>query len=567
MTVLTQTIHHLPDYIISQIAAGEVIERPAYVVKELIDNAIDAQANTISIDVVDGGISHIVVTDNGIGMSREDLIESCNIHTTSKIHTVDDLTHITTLGFRGEALASIASVSSLTIETKQQASLAGYKLILQNNTPTITSVGMPTGTRVLVSQLFSHIPARKKFLKNKRSEMKKIIDIVTSYALCHPTLSFLLSNEGKSILHLQRTNSLKQRIQDLYGQTVYSHLLPVSINDSYINMEGFIATPQLISNSISEQHISINGRPITDRLIQSAIKEGYGVLLPSDTQPTYILSFSILPEMVDTNIHPRKEHVRIINESFLGTTLRDTVQQTLSKQHIHYEGFPLSIHDSYDGLTYTPLSRELKNVVLPKKTEQLGFVLKESHVLQLHNLYIIAQTENGITLIDQHAAHERILYEQFAQELIIQQKKKKIVVLNSPIILDFSPQEQLLIETYLNELILLGFDIESFSGQSYKISSVPELFHTRNIASLIRELVQDMADDTRLITTDTGTKKLLAYLACRSAVKAGDPLTQEQMHMIIHELENIPHAVTCPHGRPLQFLISLGELHHMFKRR
>lgn len=564
----TTTILPLPSHIVSQIAAGEVIERPCFVVKELIDNAIDAQARLISIELQDSGMHTIVVTDNGIGMSREDLLESYKLHTTSKIRDEHHLHNIKTLGFRGEALASIAAVSTISIESKRVEDIAGSKILCIPGKPvTITTLGMPAGTRVIVNQLFSNTPVRKKFLTNKKIELKKIIELVTGYASMYPGISFILSHEGQIIHQFEKTDSLLERVEDIYGLPISSHFIPFSVDESYVTINGFISTPQLISSTIPYQIIGVNGRLVIDKYISSTIKTGYGTLIEHNATPSFLLLIQVSPEMIDVNIHPRKERIKFVQELTLHELLLKHIQKVLSSQSLVYQGLPRVINDAYEDLTYTTLSTQLKKKVLPKKTQQLTTISLDHQLLQIHNLYIVAQTDEGMTLIDQHAAHERILYEQFYAQFIQQQKEKAIQQLEEPLLFECSHQERILLNTYIDQLTSMGFEIDEFHTNTYKISAIPRLFEGRNIQALIKELLQEYTNEILIPSIDTGSKKLIAYLSCRSAVKSGDPLTRDQMKMIVEELQKIPHAITCPHGRPLRYSISLSELHKIFKRK
>lgn len=563
-----KTIHKLSDLLISQIAAGEVIERPCFVIKELVDNAIDAHATDIRIILEDFGLKKIVVRDNGEGMSREDLLESYKLHTTSKIGEIDQLLGISTLGFRGEALASIASVSQLEIQSKTTNETVGNSISVAHGTNiSHKKVGMPKGTYVQVSNLFENIPVRKKFLSNKKQELNRIVDIIIRYATSHPSISFDLLHNHKPLLVLRSVTSLEARIKDMFGDTIHSHLIPFSLEDSYMKIEGFLTTPQLNGTNTIKQYVAINGRPVFDRTLSAAIKEGYGILLEKDTLPSYFLLITIAPEMVNINIHPRKEYVHIENVQYFMSSITTAVTDLLNKQSLDFQGFPYSIHDTYEGLTYTPLARQLKKMVLPIKTEQMRSSSRSNNFLQIHNLYIVVETEHGITMIDQHAAHERILYEEFTRALIEEKNKSTIYPLPDPILLKLTPHEVALYTIFQEDFITLGFDIEIFHGNSMKIYAVPSLFKDRHVKELLNDMLKNLENEILSPSIDIGTKKLLAYLACRSAVKSGDPLTHEQIQMIISELQKIPSGITCPHGRPLQYIIPLTDVHKMFKRR
>jgi DNA mismatch repair protein MutL len=563
-----KTIYPLSNELVAQIAAGEVIERPSFAVKELLDNSLDAQATKISIELIDSGLTKIVVTDNGFGMSKEDILESYKLHTTSKIRKEEQLLSIKSLGFRGEALASIAAVSSVIIESKTHEEQIGTRIEVTHGTiSTVSSLGMPDGTRVIVSNIFDNVPARKKFIKSKRTELKHILDTITDYALCHTSQSWSVAQNGKSILSLSANESFEERISALFGPVIQKGLLPISFVDSYISIIGFLTTPQSSTESLPHQYISINGRPVNDRLLTLAIKEAYGVLLSSDTTPSFFLKITVPFETVDVNIHPRKEEVHYSDERLIFDAMYRAVSETLAKYNLSYQMQFVDPNSSYNTkLTQTPLGHKLKEQVLPWNTTFLSSVQKEDAVLQIHNLYLVSQEENGLLLVDQHAAHERILYERFLEEFKEQKTKHQPVELSTPILVNFTALEIPVFEKMITDFTSLGFLIEPFSGTTYRILSVPSTLVGRNIEECIKDLVNGKDIHKYTHEIDTNSKKLLAYLACKSAIKAGDPLTHEQQKDIVKELRKLPHAVTCPHGRPLKIEISFEELAKLFKR-
>lgn len=563
-----RTIFPLPNTIIAQIAAGEVIERPSYAVKELIDNSLDAKATKVNIDLVDSGLTKIVVTDNGIGMTKEDLVESYKLHTTSKIQKEEQLLSIRSLGFRGEALSSIASVSSLIIESKTSEEPIGTKIELRHgNLTSVSAQGLPDGTRVIVSSIFDNVPVRKKFLKSKRTELKHILEIINKYCIAYPEISWSVAHNGKPLYIFPEHESLRERIQGVFGTHVTNGLLPIELNDSYVTISGFITTPQLSAEGISRQFIRINGRPIDDRLLTLAVKEAYGVLLPKETSPSFFLILTVPFETVDVNIHPRKETIEFMNERLLFDAMYRAVNETLNKYNLSYQMQFGALEELKETkLTTTPLSSELKKQVNPWNTSFLSSIPLEERILQIHNLYLVSEENENLVLIDQHAAHERILYEKFLQELLSEKMKNASIPLKKPLLLSISAVEIPVFEELIPELTRLGFGIEPFSGTTYRILKVPSSLENRNITAFILEMISTKNNREFTQEIDSQSKKLLAYLACKSAVKSGDPLTLSQQKEIIKELRNIPHAATCPHGRPLKIEISFTELAKLFKR-
>jgi len=560
-----QKIFPLSEQIVSQIAAGEVIERPVYAVKELIENAIDAGADSIMVYIEESGLKKITVVDNGEGMNEEDLQECFKPHTTSKITDIDELTHIKTLGFRGEALASIAAVSMVTINSRVEVKPSGTSVILKNGKlEKIVSVGMPVGTSVTVEHLFLSHPVRKKFLRSGRSELRFILNLVLSYALSYPVIHFTLSHNKKILLDLPKTTEPATRIEKLLGKDIFASFLPVALTDSYISLSGFFAKPSVTTSSVNKQFLFINNRLVTDKGISQTIKAAYGSLLPKTAYPVCLLYISLPYEVVDVNVHPRKEFVHFVDQNFILETIRKAAAQTLAQYDltpdINLESFFLS--DAV-GTTQTYAGRLLKEKSLPWK---LSVQIDYQHVLQLHNLYLFALSTNGFVLIDQHAAHERILFEQLQNEFLEEKKKYDLFHFPKPKIFELSFSEAEVLVTNLTIFKDLGWEIEQFKDNSFVIRSLPVLFQDRDYIKLLREMLDDFQNDTLPKTVDDTSKRMIAYLACRAAVKAGDRLTKKQAKEIIEQLEKTANNTTCPHGRPTKVMINLENINRLFKR-
>lgn len=559
-----KTIHTLPPALVAKIAAGEVIERPAFVVKELLDNAIDAQATDIRIEIVDHGTEQIVVTDNGKGMSPEDLADCYRLHTTSKVAPDAETLQVTTLGFRGEALASIAAVATLTIESKPSTAIAGTKITISASGTTTERLGMPTGTRVAVSSLFEHLPVRKKALQQKKREYKRIMDIVLTYMLGYPEIYMSVSHNGTSVLTTKPATQ-EQRIVQLLGEEIFSQIFPIHCEVPYITANGYIASPQLPEH-YSFQYVYLNGRPVTDDSIKQAVRSAYESMLATSVCPSYILFLRCPPEWIDVNIHPRKETVQVADETHLFTTIQTAVTAALHSQNIVFETTTSQLHDRNDGFTYTTLATQLKQTVLPKKTLHLTGRIHKHSLIQIHNLFILAETDEGLLCIDQHAAHERILYEEFKKAFLSEQYQQQQYRLPQPIPLTIASVHRFQFEAYMPDLEAIGFVFQQNNPEAYLLTHLPQIFSQRNAPILLHELITELDTHTFLPGIDSGSKRMLAFLACRSAVKAGDPLTETQMRSIVDALELMPQALTCPHGRPLRVVISKQQLQSMFKR-
>lgn len=555
-----EKIVKLPDEVISKIAAGEVIERPAYAVKELVENALDAGAKNIIIEIEDSGLKKIAVYDDGEGMSKIDLLESVKAHTTSKISSEEDLSRVKSLGFRGEALSSIASISTLSIQSRRKADKHGNKIeVLSSKIKSTSSVGMPVGTHVIVEKLFSSVPVRKKFLKTKRTEFRHIIDIVVNNSLAHPNVGFRLIHNGKMIIELSRKDDIGVRLKKLLGESVFSNLVSLKFSESYVNLKGFVSRPQSVSYNTGQIYLFVNGRAVTDNGIVNAIKEAYSNLLESDTYPYVVLFIKVPYEMVDVNIHPRKEVIKFVEPKEVYMAIQNAVSEVLEKNNLTFSNL------SWKS-TNTKTAKFLKDIVLDSDIASLGKVKKDPAVVQIHNLYIIVETKSGVLFIDQHAAHEAVLYRKFKDAFIQENKKSTSQKLDKSILLNLSPSDY---ETLMENISLLnkiGFEIEDFGDRSLKINKIPILLSGFDIKDALREFIDDLKEEH--IPKDVSRKmnKMLSYLACRSAIKAGQHLEEEDMKKLIESLEKEDYIYTCPHGRPVKLEFSLKLIDKLFKR-
>jgi DNA mismatch repair protein MutL len=550
-------IRKLPSHIISQIAAGEVIERPAYAVKELIDNAIDAKATSIRVSIEDSGLKNITVSDNGVGMKKDDLLESFKHHTTSKLYKEEDLHTISSLGFRGEALSSLASVADLTIQSRYKTDVTGYSAdVVKGVLKNITAIGKPKGTLVSISNIFAHVPARKKFLKSEKTEFRHIIDIVSHFALSYPEIEFSLTHNGREYFKFTKHHTLERRIQELLGDSLFTNLIPISFEESYVKIEGFVARPQYSIKGTSKVFVFVNKRRVYDTLITSAIKDAYKNLLEYGAYPIAILFLTIPYEMVDVNIHPRKEQVHFIDQVAMQSTIQKAVSETLTRQNLTFLNVSWK-----DGGTKTHLGKTLKYQLM----EEIGKIEKSADSIQIHNLYLITQTKNGIMLIDQHAAHEAILFRKL-KNLYKKQESKRIQLELSPAqILDISLSDKEIMRENLTFFEKIGFEIEEF-GTELRVNSIPEIFKDRNIQDLILEFLEDMRSGKEHKEIDTRTYRMLSYLACRTAIKGGETLSKKDRMDLITKLQRNDMDYTCPHGRPVKIELSMNYLNTLFKR-
>ncbi|HEX8964887.1 MAG TPA: DNA mismatch repair endonuclease MutL [Patescibacteria group bacterium] len=554
-------IIQLPPQIIAKIAAGEVIERPSFAVKELIENAIDAKATEISIHIEQAGLKKIQVIDNGTGMDKDDLLESIKPHTTSKLSVDDDLIGIKSLGFRGEALASLASVSHVIIKTRTKTSSSGNQLEIKNGKVlSVSLVGTPIGTNIAATNLFNSVPARKKFLKSTQTEFRHIVEVVTNYALFYPKIHFVLTHNKKTVLDLPKETQSNSRIEKLLGQEIMQYSLPVKKEEQYLKLWGFVTKPQLSSKTQNKQFIFVNNRRVSDKLISTAVKEAFSTMLEPTSYPIFILFLDIPFEMVDVNVHPRKEQVAFINSKFIFETIKQVITHVLSVNNITFQSFlPKKIGAD---TTTSYAGRLLKETVLEKESL---IPTPSSPIVQLHKVYIVTQTKDGVLFIDQHAAHERILFEKLVKEFKQQTESTSSFPLPKPIPLSLPIAEIEIIRENSDFFNKLGFMFID-KGNKVAITHVPALFKDRNPKQLLQNMVDTLQEDLPLQAIDTVSLEMLSFLACRAAIKLGDKLTLEQMEKVISELEKSPNNATCPHGRPTKIVFPLKNISRLFKR-
>lgn len=558
-------IKQLSPEVISIIAAGEVAERPSQILKELIENSLDAKANNIEIRLENSGLDLILISDDGVGMSEEDL-KSCYLkHTTSKIFTKDDLERVVSFGFRGEALSSIAGVSHLLIQSRQLKQKSGYKITLQNGKlKTKSPIGMPVGTTVRVEQLFLGIPARKKFLKNSALELRKVLEIVTEFALINHQVSFSLFNNGKNILHtgMGKVN-LTERINYLLGSQISQHLVKVKSNLDHFKISGLISKPQLSRKNKSKQFLFINNRPVSDHKISNIIKQTYGPLLEPHAQPIFVLNIEIEPDQLDVNIHPHKRKVEFLDLKEVLFFIQSAIENTLQLNDLTY---------SYKQAPSQELKLRDRQTIgyardLLKEKTQLFNVKEtpiEEEIIQIDNTYLIYPSSQGLVLVDQHAAHERILFEQFKTEFLNSDKNSTLLKKEVEIKLSLVDLEK--IKSLKIFLLEMGFKIKIKKQRMY-LTHVPKLMLKHNYLSLLTEIIDSYDLNFNKKEIDSQTVRVLNFLACRNAIMAGEYLTISERKNLIEKLDKTTGAYTCPHGRPVRVIMSVSQLEKIFLRK
>ena len=570
-------IQVLDDHTINQIAAGEVIERPASVVKELVENSLDAKAKNIWIRVEEGGTELIVVRDDGLGMDRDDATLAFRKHSTSKIREFDDLQDVITSGFRGEALPSIASVSRLRITTSEKDSSVGTRITIEgNNNLNIEDYAAPQGTTIEVSDLFFNTPARSKYLKRISTELQHIVKIITIEAIRRPDVSFNLVHGERRLIEAPASD-LKTRIGILLGREASKELIEMSGEIDELRIYGFLTRPSVSRKSMAGLYLHVNGRPIQARNISYSIKGAYGSLLHDGHFPIGALFIEIPSKDVDVNVHPAKTIVRIANEEKINKMLRQIIRDILAKQAlISHVDLKTTNTDSIFG-TAIPTSKTRNKAValnsidsfqqefdVDLQEEQIETNMPSMRPLSLiENKYIVAMGLDGLYIIDFHAAHERVMYERLKDQKRFKRVGKQDLL--KPISLELSKSESTAFEDMIGDITEMGFDAEKIGPSSFMIRSVPALL-AGSEPERIREAIDDIVESGSMKTAEEKHTLMMYTIACHSALRAGDKLTMAQMEFVIREMESIPNPYACVHGRPTVMTITPAELDKKFKR-
>lgn len=567
-------IRSLTDSVVALIAAGEVIERPATVVKELIENALDAGATQLSLSLKEGGKTEIFIQDNGHGIPAEELSLAVQSHTTNKISDSHDLLQLVSYGFRGEALASIGTVSTLILRSRPADQATGSQITVDHGKVSAPqTVGMVTGTQIFVQDLFAKIPARRKFLKSATQERRAILELVTHLAIAVPEVGFTVTEADKVLLFVPPEQTIVERITHLFGDESVADWWPFAHHQDHLSVTGVLGSPRLARRQKAAQYVVVNRRSVTVPAIITAVREAYGSSIEPKAQPAFVLYLQLDPSQLDVNIHPRKETVQWQNERQVLEDIRSALQQHLTVQYQPIAPQQIQVRDSATGShqllpqfaqTLPQLHGTLKSAA-PQWYHALA--TRERTVLQVHNTYLLSETDDGFMIVDQHAAHERILYNQFV-ELFHQQLAQKVTVeLSPPVIITLRPAFAKLLEEHLDTLGGIGCEIEPFGNQTFAVRSLPELLKEHNPQRVIEHVLEDIANDVPLRGVDQLAHRTLAYLACRSAVKAGDPLTQAQAETLLEKLQTTEFAFSCPHGRPTIQVFTWHEVEKWFKRK
>jgi len=622
MTDNLPRIQILPKTLINQIAAGEVIVRPASVAKELIENAIDADSTQITIEVSEN-VRDLTITDDGCGMTPEEAPLALQRHATSKIASLDDIIHVQTRGFRGEALASIAAVSRLTLVTRTPDSLSGFRLEIEGGETLKTqTVGAPIGTSVVVRDIFFNTPARLKFMRRPQTEFKRLLQLVTAQALSHPEIGFTVTRKKKKILELPVKQSLGDRLRQVLGSSVEGMLLELDSGSLPVTIHGFVAKPEAARKDRSAQFFFVNRRPISNRLLTVTFEQAFQGIMMTRRFPVGAVFVFVEPEDVDVNVHPTKEEVRFQDEKKVGGILYRVVSDALRKANlVPYTRLPeesTSVQpeqtSKMPGLFSSP-GDALKQSMLGKKSrpgsqidlglyektkpdtsglkpgaykprlpvkeplpetepqEQQAPLPREAKdflnslelaepIGQIDNVYIVAGYPGGIVLIDQHAAHERLLYNKINAREHASAAQRLLLPINFEV--EISRVSDL--QEMAKQLESFGIELEHFGGQSFVIHTLPADLSDIDAAALVRDLLDIGEDFIKQKAKPDIQDEIAKRLACHGAIRAGQKLSREEMQRLIADLRKTPLAFTCPHGRPTMILLTRSQLDRQFKR-
>ncbi len=568
----------LPDNLINKIAAGEVIERPASVVRELLDNSIDAGATQIDVEVLHGGKKLIKVSDNGSGMAKEDVSLCFERHATSKISTEDDLFNISTLGFRGEALSSIASVSKVTLTTSAEGASTGTKIeIGTRREKEIADAAPLKGTTIEIRDIFFNTPARRKFLKTNPTELSHIIETVIQKAFAYPRISFSLTHNESELVNVTATTDLKERFGQLYGEELAEEFAAVSKDGAGIKVYGFVSGEDFTRARRSHQTIFVNSRPVKNPTVNHAVYSAYGQSIPRDRHPAYFIFLDIDTKKVDVNVHPAKREVRFERSDevhrFVGAAVYEALNPAAAPREIStsapdpaaLKGMPLS----YQPQRLPGGRSSLADLVSESQTDFFasGMTADVPAYFYIGESFIAAGTNDGLLIIDQHAAHERINYEKYLKKISIETES-----LFLPIRVELPVKEFNILIKQKKFLKGLGLEIDDFGGKNVIINSIPKELKKADMKSLLLDIAADiLEEETSGIKGGIDRASLLdktaARLACHKSVRGSDALTNEEIARMMHDLEECDEPGKCPHGRPTKISLTLDDLQKMFKRK
>ena len=575
----------LPDHIKHMIAAGEVVEGPFSVVKELVENSIDAGAAAIDVQVHDSGLKKIFVRDDGSGILKDDIALAIQEHATSKITDSSGLDNVTTYGFRGEALSSISSISDLVILSKTSGEAAGSRLESVDGKVLITDFAGMTGTTVIVENLFFNMPARKKFLKSRQAELRNIRETIVKMALPAYNVAFTLDVDGKREVTLAAAKTRDERIQQVFGKTILQSLYIEELTDLKVNLKGYLSKPDFMKSSRSMQFLYVNNRPIEYKFLSFHLSRAYEAVIPKGKYPAAIIFMEIDPELIDVNIHPAKREIKLFDQKYIDEMIFNLASKSLNKPHAIPESIfrtvqsepsvnpvysEVSSHPSvqrnfpasdleypsgpaYSGTLFDPGEQSIP--VNPEFKTDRGLKILGS----LFDTYILIEDDDKLHLIDFHAAHERILYDKLKKN----HSEIEFQELIFPVSIELSIDEFSLVTDNIKIFNEIGFEIEEFSDYTVIVRSVPVIAGNDKIDELIKNMIDNIKDG---IKSNDLVERFYALIACHSAKRAGDSLSRSDMETLTRRVLDSDMELRCPHGRPFFFTINQNDLERIFKR-
>jgi len=602
---MAQHVKILSEQLANKIAAGEVVERPASVVKELVENALDAGSSDIIVEIEDGGKRLIRVTDNGSGMSREDALMSMERHATSKLTSDADLFNLHTLGFRGEALPSIASVSRFTLSSRERGAIEGTEVYAEGGrVRDVKACGMAEGTVVAVRNLFFNTPARLKFMKSRETETGHIGEFLYRLAFSRPDVRFTYMCDGKTVFRFS-PGSVSDRANEILGKTVAADLFPLDTEDNGVRLHGFLGSPAVNRSTPSHLYTYINGRYIRDRVVQHAIVQSYRNVLERGRYPVLVLFITIPAEEVDVNVHPTKHEVRFREQGKIHAVIQNGIEQllrtapwlargtapfrqqavsppvgpsltrveevkeSLLRYAVRQENLPLTRPEQFHGSVERPVIHE-PAIKLPAETareaaESQSTYFSDLNVIgQYRAAYIVCQDGADLLLIDQHAAHERVVFEELRNR--IQNGSLEGQGLLFPETIDLAPTESAIIKEYESDLLTLAFDLENFGGNTWLLKGIPLLLAGLDYRQALRDILEELCGLGRSGRFADLVDDILARIACHSVVRGQHQLSMPEIQKLLQRMDGTDFAANCPHGRPVVARISNRDIEKMFKR-
>lgn len=580
---------------IDKIAAGEVVDRPENVVKELIDNAVDSGATAVSIEIRNGGSDLIRVTDNGCGISKEDIPNAFLRHATSKLSKAEDLQRIMTMGFRGEALASIAGVSRVELITKRREDITGYRYVIEGGREmSLKEIGIPDGTTIIVRDLFFNVPVRRQFLKSARTEGSYVRDIAEKAALSFTGISFSFISDGKQLFHTSGNGKLKDVVYTVYGNETSKEMLDVSYSDDITCISGLISKPVLSRSKRDFEVYFVNGRHVRSNIIDRAIETAYEGYLMQHRFPFTVLKIDISPERIDVNIHPKKSEIRFSDDEAVFNAVYEAVKNTLSHRELipkavpdekktpeknkeHHEPFEKNIRGIKEAVPEIVILKEelekipagvSENSEKPDNSyEQQKFLTEESKpyyrfIGQIFETYWMIEYDNSLYLIDQHAAHEKVNYEKMIEKIAANEVASQMII---PVMISLSAAEADLLNSNMDVFRGIGFEIEPAGEKDFVVRAVPAQLPELSSAELLMDMIDSLSDmksgaDMRIL------KEKAASMACKASVKGNMRLSEKEMRALVDELLKLRDPYNCPHGRPVIVKLTHYDLDKMFKR-